>query len=400
MPTLRDQAKSKTLSVDFMRAVDRFAGIPLCHLTALVPAPPARTVVRRILVIKFFGLGSIILTTPALTILRAAFPDARIDMLTFRSQAGLAERLPQLDHVHTVDPDDIASMVASSLGVISSIRAMNYDCVLDFEFFSKYSTLMSAWSGAPRRIGFELPVRWRTKLLTDAVPLSKDSHVANAFAEQAFVLAPRGPMPGLSGPRITDDDRNYVSSILLRTAPMEIVMHVNTGPAFPERRWRGEYFAEVVRKLHVPAATSFAFIGTASERTYVQDVIERTGLSECCRNVAGMLSVPQLGALLKRSSLVVSNDSGPAHIAAALGVPVLAMYGPESPEFYGLIGTRTRAIYHRTECSPCMNVYNAKAFVCPFNARCMEQIGVDEIVAASRQLLGMSVRNTLRPAAR
>ena len=103
-----------------------------------------------------------------------------------------------------------------------------------------------------------------------------------------------------------------------------------------------------------------------------------------------MLSVPQLAALLERASLVVSNDSGPAHVAAALGVPVVAVYGPETPEFYGLIGKRTRTIYHKTECSPCMNVYNAKAFSCPFNARCMDQIGVDEVVGVSRQLLGES----------
>lgn len=400
MPTSSDEAKSKTLSVNFMRAVDRFAGLPLCHLTAVSLPAAARTDVRRILVIKFFGLGSIILATPALSILRAAFPDATVGMLTFKSQAGLAERLPQIDHVHVVEPDRIESMVSSSFGAISSIRAMNYDCVLDFEFFSKYSTLMSAWSGAPRRIGFELPVRWRTKLLTDAVPLSKDSHVANAFAEQVFVLAPRRPLPGLTGPRISDADRNFVASIMPRMAPTEIVMHVNTGPAFPERRWRGDYFAQVVRQLHVQAATSFSFIGAVSERSYVESVIERTGLQECCRNVAGILDVPQLAAVLERASLVVSNDSGPAHIAAALGVPVVALYGPESPEFYGLIGPHTHAIYHQTECSPCMNVYDAKAFVCPFNARCMEQIHVDEVVAASRQLLGMSDCIILRPAAR
>ena len=103
-----------------------------------------------------------------------------------------------------------------------------------------------------------------------------------------------------------------------------------------------------------------------------------------------MLSVPQLAALLERASLVVSNDSGPAHVAAALGVPVVAVYGPETPEFYGLIGKRTRTIYHKTECSPCMNVYNAKAFSCPFNACCMDQISVDEVVGVSRQLLGES----------
>src|SRR5947207_1438116 len=159
MPISTQFAKRETLSVDFMRAMDRFAGIPLCHLTRLVLPAASRTPIQRILVIKFFGIGSIILITPALAILRAAFPEATIDMLTFQSQSGLAARLPQINQVHAVRPDDIGSMASSSWNVISSIRETRYDCVLDFEFFSKYSTLMCAWSGAPRRIGFELPVR-------------------------------------------------------------------------------------------------------------------------------------------------------------------------------------------------------------------------------------------------
>jgi lipopolysaccharide heptosyltransferase II len=379
----------KTLSVDFMRAVDRFAGIPLCHLTGLALPSSSPTPIRRILAIKFFGIGSIILITPALAILRAAFPEVTIDMLTFHSQSGLAGRLPQIDHVYAVRPDDIASMASTSWSAISSIRAARYDCVLDFEFFSKYSTLISAWSGAPRRIGFELPVRWRKQLLTDTVLLSKDSHVMTAFAEQAFVLAPRGPLPEVSAPRILEADRNFVSSIFPHNGGREIILHVNTGPAFPERRWRGDAFAEVVRRLddgRVP--TIFGFIGTESERSYVQGIIERTGMAERCRNMAGWFSIPQLSALLERACLVISNDSGPAHLAAALGVPVLAVYGPESPDFYGLVGKRQRTIYHKTECSPCMNIYKAKAFTCPFNARCMDRISVDEVVSASRQLLG------------
>ena len=390
MPRSIQRSKRESLSVDFMRAVDRFAGVPLCHLTSLALRAAPRTPIRKILVIKFFGIGSIILITPALAILRAAFPAATIDMLTFQSQSGVAARLPQIDNVHSVCPDDIVSMASSSWSVLSCVREMKYDCVLDFEFFSKYSTLISAWSGAPRRIGFELPVRWRKQLLTDTVLLSKDAHVTMAFAEQAFVLAPRGPLPAVSAPRINDEDREFVASIFPRNGAREIVLHVNTGPAFPERRWRAESFAGVVKQLDRVRRTAFAFIGTDAERGYVQSVIEQTGIAERCRNLAGILSVPQLAALFERASLVVSNDSGPAHVAAALGVPVVAVYGPETPEFYGLIGKRTRTIYHKTECSPCMNVYNAKAFSCPFNARCMDQIGVDEVVGVSRQLLGDS----------
>jgi heptosyltransferase-2 len=103
-------------------------------------------------------------------------------------------------------------------------------------------------------------------------------------------------------------------------------------------------------------------------------------------NAAGLLSLGELIALLQRSTLILTNDSGPMHIAAALGRPVVALFGPESPALYGPPAGATRTIYKAVSCSPCLNVYNAKLFVCPYHARCMKEISTTDVLDAIRSL--------------
>jgi ADP-heptose:LPS heptosyltransferase len=103
-------------------------------------------------------------------------------------------------------------------------------------------------------------------------------------------------------------------------------------------------------------------------------------------NCAGLLTLDEFIALVERSSLFLTSDSGPMHIAASVGTPVVALFGPESPHFYGPLG-HSHVIYKGIACSPCLNIYNAKLFVCPFRARCMSEIPVHEVVAAARRLL-------------
>ncbi|HTP12414.1 MAG TPA: glycosyltransferase family 9 protein, partial [Bacteroidota bacterium] len=141
-------------------------------------------------------------------------------------------------------------------------------------------------------------------------------------------------------------------------------------------------FAALVSRLAITEEFLFCFTGTSEEREYVQRVINLTHVTGRCINVAGRLTIPELCALLEQSVLYIGNDSGPLHLATALGVPTVGLFGPESPVFYGPLGDRHTSIYRRLPCSPCMNVYAAKSFRCPYNARCMKEIQVDEVFDA------------------
>ncbi len=376
-----------------MRSIDRFIGIPVCLIIGWYRKFFRRKRTRnieRILIIKFFGMGSIILSTPAISLLRNTYPNAHITFLSFHSNKELLERIPIIDTVITINTSTISSFISTTLILFRHLHSQHYDVVFDFEFFSKYSTALSGLSGAPVRIGFELPTRWRKIIVTDSVILSKEQHVTRAFCDQIFTLTEKLDIPDIVVPRTIESDISSMQAKVILNDANNICINVNAGETFLERRWPPEYFAKFVSNLSGKSHYNFYFIGSESERSYVQGVINQTTCPERCQNLGGLLTVPELMALLQKCDILISNDSGPLHLASALGTPVLGLYGPETPVFYGPAGNiKSATIYRSIECSPCMNVYDSKTFTCPYNARCMKEISVKEVEQACSKLIAI-----------
>ena len=166
-----------------------------------------------------------------------------------------------------------------------------------------------------------------------------------------------------------------------------ITININAGPTSLERRWDSERFMGVVHKLlDEQPNRRFFFIGSKEERSYISSVLNaHASIASRTVNCAGQLSLGELIALLQRSTFLLTNDSGPMHLASAVGTNIIALFGPESPHFYGPVGN-AQIVYKGIECSPCLNVYNAKLFKCPYNARCMDEISVQDVLAAIRLL--------------
>ena len=378
------------MKISTMRRIDRFVGIPLCWLMGiyLYVRPANRSGVnpgqaRNILVIKFFGMGSILLTTPALQLIRQSFPLARVGYLSFRVNAGLLHRLPLVDEVMVIDASSISALAVDILKIFRHIRRTRYDLVFDFEFFSKFSTLLCGFSQARHRVGFGLPTRWRSMNITHQIRLSKNKHVREAFCDQVFAFTPGRPIPSVLPPGVTEQDRTTLPETITLNGNPVICINVNAGETFIERRWRPERFSQLVNALRaLHTGYQFVFIGSDKEREYVQSIIGGATVQQNCHNLAGSTHFGELAALLERCELLISNDSGPLHLAAALGKPCIALYGPESPQFYGPVGNQSTVIYKAISCSPCMNIYDAKTFRCPYNARCMSEIQVNEVQQA------------------
>jgi ADP-heptose:LPS heptosyltransferase len=130
----------------------------------------------------------------------------------------------------------------------------------------------------------------------------------------------------------------------------------------------------------------FFFTGAADERAYVEQALARNeSVRNRAVNCAGLLTLGEFIALLSRSRLLLTNDSAPMHIASAVGTPVVALFGPESPQFYGPLG-RAVVLYKPPSCSPCLNIYNAKLFICPYEARCMKQITIEDVLHAIKRV--------------
>lgn len=387
------------MTVNTMRTIDRFVGIPLCLLAGLlnrfvtrgrVSADPPGT----ILVMKFFGLGSILLSAALLDALRELYPNTRIVYLTFSSHQELLEKLPQVSGRLTISTSSASTFIRDTFTTIAFLRRSVVDVVFDLEFFSKFSTLLSTFSGAPVRVGYELPTRWRKWNLTHPVPLDHSSHVVPIFIRQLEAIvaetdnASRPFRLAASCEERTSIQRKVFTG---KNGGENIAININAGPASLERRWPADRFMEVVHALHsANPARRFFLIGNHDEREYVGEAIRRSRIpGTMMLNCAGMLSIGELIALFEQCNLLLTNDSGPMHIAAAVGTPVVALFGPESPQFYGPAGN-ARVVYKAIECSPCLNMYNAKMFVCPYHARCMREISVGEVLVAVNEMLETS----------
>ena len=144
-------------------------------------------------------------------------------------------------------------------------------------------------------------------------------------------------------------------------------------------------YSELISRLAREDTSSlFCFIGSVEDSHRVRRAILDTECPARCIDASGKLTIPELGALFQRCELLISNDSGPLHLAASLGTGTIGLYGPESPDFYGPVSDRSSVIYKGIKCSPCMNVYTAKQFRCPFNAECMREISVEEVLQQVR----------------
>lgn len=376
------------MNIRLMRLIDRFAGIPLCWIVGMarqvfgkLRLQPRTKEIADILFIKFFGVGSILLATPSLALAHRAFPKARVTALSFQKNRDLLERIASVDQVITIDSSSLATFLRDSIETILHLLTHRYDIIFDMEFFSKFSTFLSGISRAPIRAAFALPTGWRSLVVTHSAPLDKHRNVLYSFC--GLVSAVSGTaltdIPAIQSPVITEGDRNA----LLRKIPIDgkriISINVNAGDTFLERRWPSSRFGELVSRLALEQDIFFCFTGTLDEREYVSVAISKSQCPERCINTAGVLTIPELGALLERSELLISNDSGPLHLAASLGVPTVSLFGPESPTFYGALGNDDRVVFRGISCSPCMNAYSAKDFHCPYNARCMKEITVDEV---------------------
>lgn len=381
------------MKISTMRLIDRFVGIPLCWMTGMFrrfpespDSPP-----RRVLVIKFFGLGSVLLTSPALQALKNKFPEAKVIFLSFSRNEEMLSQIPFVEERWTVDSDSMISFVRSFLTVLRRLLDRRIDVVLDFEFFSKFSTLIGALARPRMQIGFALPTRWRRWNLSHPVLLASDRHVTESFLA---MLAPLGIQEKeLSRPRITSShpgERTLHLPARVRLWCADIIcVNPNAGDTSLDRRWDARRYSEALEVLlddYLDAL--FCMIGSSREREYTQRIVNqvRSG-NERLVNLAGQTSLQGLIELFQRSRMLITNDSGPMHIAAAAGLPTVALFGPESPTFYGPLGNQTINLYAKLECSPCLNIYDAKTFRCPISAKCMRDIPVDWVVNATHALM-------------
>ncbi|MHC4470731.1 MAG: glycosyltransferase family 9 protein [Planctomycetota bacterium] len=381
------------MNLNLAKYLDRYVGIILCyalaalHLFREMISPRDEPIrVRRVLMVKFWGVGNIVLLLPIIRLVRQRFPEAEIHFLTFSRNREILDGNPHLDRIWTVDESRPARLIGSLLSRMAELRRARIDLYLDFEQFARLSALLGFVIGAPQRIGLKTPRQGRFVLYTAPVRYREDQHMSGTFLDVARAAGVREtryePAPVPFGER----EVARVEHLLGRVEGRLVVLHVGSGDNFVGRRWPPESFARLTDLLVRKHGIAPVFTGANGEGGLVRQVISLMEERERARSLVGLLGLRDLAALLARSALLLSNDTGPVHVASSLGLPVLGFYGPNTPVLYGPLSPGSHGFYKDLPCSPCITNINYKTSFCRFPV-CIRNITVDEVEEEADRLL-------------
>jgi lipopolysaccharide heptosyltransferase II len=405
---------TRAIPMKRLQAADKLLGFFVC--AALQPlrwlrrGPPPPRAPRRILCIKFWGIGSLQMLSPAARHLREQHPEARIELLTLSGNAAFARGLEQYDAIHTFDveatpgPRGWIALTLRIGALVARLRSAHFDAVYDFEFFTRFSALVTLATGSRVTHGFAAPNVWRGSFHAHTVPFNRYWHVTRNFRALAGGEDGSDVVAGDLAPfHVARADEIAVETRLARAGIGAgrdfVVLNPNAGSLSLERRWPAPNFAALARALVREDGLPVVFVGAPNEVDYVREIVRAAGEQPHGHlvDLAGELSIGELAALLARAACVVTNDSGPMHVTAALGTPLVALFGPETPVMYGPLGTDAVALWRPPACSPCINVHDNKVANCIHGRpECLVGIEVDEVLAQTRATLADSILHPVR----
>jgi len=302
------------------------------------------------LVVKPSSLGDIVHALPTLPLLRARFPQAEISWLVKEQWAGILERVEGIDRIWRVK-----DRLTGWLAMMQRLRSHRFDLVIDLQGLLR-SGVLSWMTGSPVRIGFENAREGSPWLYSHRVPVrNPDVHAVDrylALAQWVGCTVPdRVRFPFVFPPEDEATVRTRLSKAGL--GPQSRWVAMNVSARWPTKRWPRESFVEVANRLIQDGWDGIIVIGGTEDRAEADSVVR--AVRGPVANLAGEIPLRLLPALLREASSLVTNDSGPMHVAAAVGTPVVALFGPTSEARTGPYGLGHHVCSITLPCRPCFS---------------------------------------------
>jgi heptosyltransferase-2 len=339
--------------------------------------PPASLLVR-----ATNWLGDAVMTTPALAAVREGFPDARIVLLARPLVAEMFRHHPDVDEVMIYERPGRHEGALGRLRLAGELRRRRFDGALLLQ--NAFDAALIAFLGRiPERAGY--PTDGRRFLLTLPVPLTPgilERHEVEYYLCLLDGLGIPRPVPVALKLTVTEEEREamaarFASLGIARGAP---IVTINPGATFGSaKRWYPDRFAAVAEALSAEWNARVVVVGSTAEAPLAGEI--EAAMRPPPVNLAGKTTVRELMALLSLSSLLVTNDSGPMHIGAALGVPLVAIFGPTDWRRTSPWSPLAKVVRVDIDCSPC------RLRVCDRGHECMLGVTPGMVVDAARHLL-------------
>ncbi|MFO8090291.1 MAG: glycosyltransferase family 9 protein [Desulfatiglandaceae bacterium] len=342
---------------------------------------------QSILIIKLSAIGDVVHSLPVLEVLRNAYPDARIDWVVEETAADIIDGHPAVDGV-IVSPRKSLSRAAAAGNVpgclrdaarfISRLRSIHYDLVIDLQGLLKSGILVGLARGR-RKVGMNDSREGAGFFLSEpAFPVERDIHAIDRYLSVAAGLGCDvstwdGALP------VTKSDREKAGR-LLDAAGIgdQRFIAVNPVAKWETKLWIPGRFSRLCDRIVQEMECNVVLTGGGSDAAYIEGIV--SNMSMPAVNLVGRTGLRELACIYERAAVLVTTDTGPMHIAAAMKCPVVALFGPTSPVRTGPYGTGHKVASSGAPCSPC---FKKKCH----DPHCMSGIGVNDIFESVSSLL-------------
>jgi lipopolysaccharide heptosyltransferase II len=337
--------------------------------------------VKNILIRATNWIGDAVLTTPAITAIQQTFPGARITVLAKPPVAELFLGNPYIHEVLIYQNRGRHQGVLGKLRLIMDLRKKHFDLAILLQNAFE-AALLTFLSGIPQRYGYATDGRaW---LLTCPVPVQKaarEKHQRDYYLELLIPLGAAVRSKSLVFVVSPDEEKEAWDRLKQNHIQRsDLIVGVNPGSTYgTAKRWAPERFAELMERLTAELGAKVLIFGGPEETVLAKEIFDRMKQKPIL--FTGQTSIRQLTALIKQCRLFVTNDTGPMHVANALGVPIVAIFGSTNPKTTSPAQSGFRLVRKGVSCSPCL------LRTCPIDHRCMDWITVEEVYWAIRQEL-------------
>ncbi len=388
-----------------LQRTDRWVGVPLCAILTILrrifesAGRPGSRQVERILFVKFAEQGSTVLAYPAICRAIEMVGRENVYFVVFEDNRFILDAMEIIpdENVITIATKDLFGLATGALRAVLQVRKIGIDAVVDMEFLTRFSAILTFTTGAKSRVGFHTffgDGPYRGDLMTHRILYNPHLHTSQMFEAMVEALT-RDPAgfptfdftPSVNQPlarfRPSPSEVVEINAFLERenprigSAPL-ILLNPNASDLLPLRRWPPPRYVQLAQRLldHYPELF-IGFTGGPSEAVINNQLADEVGSDRVIR-LAGKTTLRQVLVLYTRSAILVTNDSGPAHFASMTPIRVVTLFGPETPALFASRSPNATALWAGIACSPCVNAYNNRQSVCRNNV-CMQAITVDDV---------------------
>jgi len=363
------------MNFTLIKIIDKYFGSLVCVFLSANKTKEKIKVPKKILLIKFFGIGNIVLTLPSVDIIRKKYPNAHIHYLTVSNNKGLLERTNLVNNVFYINIKNIFSTIQSLYRFIKLAKKMSFDIIVDFEQFSKLSAIITSFYNG-HVYGFRKGNS--RKLYSSTIVFNNNQHVAKTFSD----------LLKLFGIESKIDSLIPINTEIIKKNNRLIGMHPGSSLNNVIRRYPKTMFARLADLLIEKTQHNVIFTGLENEKGLIIDIIKLMNNKNKATNMAGKTDIPELISIISSCALFISNDTGPMHIAAAQGINCIGIFGPNTPIKYGPYSKNSNFTYKGLSCSPCIGIKNNCFFYCR-KQECVKTIDVDDIIQKTVSLLNL-----------